>query len=106
DLNKVVLTQPKDVEALLLRAECKEANVDMEGALKDLDLAPKAMEGDPTYGADKRKSIEESRARIAQQVFEMNREGDQPIITVIEPHHMGSAAQVSSALAYVKVSGY
>src|SRR5436190_4483704 len=76
DLNKVVLDNPKDVAALLLRAECKEANVDMEGALKDLDLATKAMEGDTTVSADLRKTIEESRTRIAHQVFEMNRESD------------------------------
>jgi len=106
DLNKVLLEQPKDVEALLLRAECKEANVDMEGALKDLGLATKAMEGDPAFGADQRRTIEESRARIAHQVFEMNRESDAPLITVIEPFRVADAAQVSTALAYVKVSGY
>ena len=106
DLNRVVLENPKDVEALLLRAKCKEANVDMEGALKDLDLASKAMEGDASYSVDQRKGIEESRTRIAHQVFEMNREGDAPIITVIEPFRVADAAQVSTALSFVKVSGY
>ncbi len=106
DLNKVLLDNPKDVPALLLRAECKEANVDMEGALKDLDLASKAMEGDATVSADQRRNIEESRTRIAHQVFEMNRESDPPTITVVEPYRMGDVAQVSNSIAFVKVSGH
>ncbi|MEO8588082.1 MAG: hypothetical protein ABI432_01840 [Flavobacteriales bacterium] len=106
DLNKVLLENPKDLQALMLRAECKEANVDMEGALKDLDLASKAMEGDATVSVEQRRNIEESRARIAHQVFEMNRESDPPTITVVEPYRVGDVAQVSTALAYVKVSGH
>lgn len=106
DLNRVVLENPKDVEALLLRAKCKEANVDMEGALKDLDLASKAMEGDASFSVDQRKGIEESRTRIAHQVFEMNRESDPPTITVVEPYRMGDVAQVSNSIAFVKVSGH
>jgi hypothetical protein len=106
DLNKILLENPGDIELLLLRSTCREANLDLEGALKDLELAQKAMEGDATYGADQRRGIEESKARIAKQVFEMNRESDPPGITVVEPFRKGDVAQVSASLAYVKVSGH
>lgn len=106
DLNKILVDDPKDVPELLLRAECKEANLDMEGALKDLETAHKAMEGDATYGPDQRKSIEEARARIAHQVFEMNRESDAPRLTVTEPYSKDSVAQVSASLSHLKVSGH
>jgi tetratricopeptide (TPR) repeat protein len=106
DLNKVLLEHPGDVPLLLLRSACRESNLDLEGALKDLELAQKAMEGDVAYGAEKRKGIEESKVRIAKQVFEMNRESDAPGITVVEPFRKGDVAQVSASLAYVKVSGH
>lgn len=106
DLNRVILEDPKNIPALLLRAEAHEANLDMDGALRDLQLAQKAMEGDPNYGAEQRKKIDDARVRIAQQIYEMNRESDAPGITVIEPFRRGDVAQVSMALAYVKVSGH
>jgi tetratricopeptide (TPR) repeat protein len=106
DLNKILLEYPMDIELLLLRSTCRESNLDLEGALKDLDIAQKAMEGDTTYGVDQRRAIEESKARIAKQVFEMNRESDPPGITVVEPFRKGDVAQVSASLAYVKVSGH
>lgn len=106
DLNKVLLEHPGDVPLLLLRSSCRESNLDLEGALKDLELAQKAMEGDAAYGAEQRRGIEEAKARIAKQVFEMNREGDPPGITVVEPFRKGDVAQVSASLAFVKVSGH
>lgn len=106
DLNKVLLDAPGDIELLLLRSACREANLDLEGALRDLELAQKAMEGDGTYGVSDRKKIDESKTRIAAQVFEMNRETDSPSITVVEPYRQEDVAQVSAALAYVKVSGH
>lgn len=106
DLNKILLENPKDVQVLLLRAECKEANLDMEGALKDLETAQKAMQGDASYGVEDRKKIEDARMRIAHQVFEMNRESDAPRLTVVEPFSKDSVAQVSASLNYLKVSGH
>ena len=106
DLNKILLDNPKDVPVLILRAQGKEANLDMEGALKDLEIAQKAMVGDATYGQEDKRKIDEVRTRIAHQVFEMNRESDVPLITVIEPFRMGDVAQVSNSLAFVKVSGH
>ncbi len=106
DLNRILIEDPKDVEVLLLRAECKEANLDMDGALKDLEHAQKEMEGNTVYTIDDRKRIEESRARIAHQVFEMNRESDTPRLTVVEPFSRDSVAQVSASLLHLKVSGH
>ncbi|MFZ1687436.1 MAG: tetratricopeptide repeat protein [Flavobacteriales bacterium] len=106
DLNKALLITPNDVELLLLRSECKESNLDLDGAVKDLDLARKAMDADTTYGPERRREIETRRARIAKQAFEMNRESDPPVVNVLEPYRTGDAVQVSSALKNVKVSGY
>lgn len=106
DLNHVVLQNPSDLEATLFRSQCREANLDLEGALKDLEHAEKLMEGDASIGVDERRGIAEAKARIAQQVFEMNRESDPPGITVVEPFRRGEVAQVSAALKYVKVSGH
>ena len=106
DLNQLILADAKDTEALRMRAECREANLDLEGALKDLEVVQKNLEQDNALTAEERKTIEASRARIAQQVFEMNRESDAPSITVIEPFHMGEVAQVSGSIAFVKVSGH
>ena len=106
DLNKILLDDPKDVEVMMLRAECKEANLDMEGALKDLENAQKEMQGSTTYSAEARKRIDDARVRIKQQVFEMNRESDAPRLTVVEPYSKDSVAQVSASLAQLKVSGH
>ncbi|MBL8003410.1 MAG: hypothetical protein JNL05_15760 [Flavobacteriales bacterium] len=106
DLNKVLLQQPRNVELLLLRAECREANVDLEGALDDLDAARKAMEGDDTYDADFRRNVQAQRDRVDKQLFELNRESDPPVITVVEPYRRGDVVQVSSVLGMVKVTGH
>jgi tetratricopeptide (TPR) repeat protein len=106
DLNKALLDRPGDVELLMLRAECKEANLDMDGALRDLELAQKAMEQDGKFSAEAKKGLEASRDRIAKQVFEMNRESDPPIISVLEPYRRNDVYQVSSSIDHVKVSGY
>lgn len=106
DLNKILLDNPKDVEVLLLRAECKESNLDMDGALKDLENAQKEMHGNSAFTLDDRKRIDEARVRIAKQVFEMNRESDAPRLTVVEPFSRDSVAQVSASLAHLKVSGH
>lgn len=47
DLNKLLLASPDNVSFLLLRAECREANLDLDGAAKDLGLAEKQMKGIP-----------------------------------------------------------
>lgn len=106
DLNRIVLADARDTEALLLRAECREANVDLDGALKDLDAAQKAMEADGRLSADARKDLEAARARIATLIFEQNRESDPPAITVVRPFRIGDVAKVSSTEAAVEVSGY
>lgn len=106
DLNRILLEDPKDMGALLLRAECKEANLDMEGALKDLETAQKRMQAEPALGKEDHARIEESRARIAHQVFEMNRESDAPRLTVVDPYSRDSVAQVSASLSHLKVSGH
>jgi hypothetical protein len=106
DLNKILLDDPKDLEGLLLRAECKEANLDMEGALKDLENAQKEMEVIAGYGSEERRRIDEARVRIKQQVFEMNREADPPRLTIVEPYSKDSVAQVSASLSHLKVSGH
>lgn len=106
DLNRLILADAKDTQALRLRAECREANLDLEGALKDLDALQKNLDQDNAFSAEERKSIETARARIAQQMFEMNRESDAPAITVIEPFRLADVAQVSSSIAFVKVSGH
>ncbi|MBP7407450.1 MAG: hypothetical protein KA941_01705 [Flavobacteriales bacterium] len=106
DLNQVILADAKDTEALQLRADCREANLDLEGALKDLEAMQKVLEQGDAFSAEQRRVIETSRTRIAQQVFEMNRESDAPSITVIEPFRLGDVAQVSGSIAFVKVSGH
>jgi tetratricopeptide (TPR) repeat protein len=106
DLNRIVLADPKDAHALLLRAECKEANVDLEGALKDIDAAQKAMETDGAISSEKRGELESARARITALIFEQNREADAPAITVVKPFRVGDVAKVSSSEGVVEVSGY
>ncbi len=106
DLNKVLLKDAQNVELLLLRAECKEANVDLEGAIADLDAAKKAMEGNDAYDFDARRKVQEQRDRVDKQLFELNRESDPPVITVVDPVHPGGVAQVSSVLSQVKVNGH
>lgn len=106
DLNKVLLKDAQNVDLLLLRAECKEANVDLEGAIADLDAAKKAMEGNDAYDFDDRRKVQEQRDRVDKQLFELNRESDPPVITVVDPVHPGGVAQVSSVLSQVKVNGH
>ncbi len=106
DLNKALLYSPDNAQLLLLRSECKEKNLDLDGAVKDLDLAKKAMGNDADFGPEQRRDIENRRTRIAKQAFEMGRESDAPVINVLEPYRTGNAVQVSSALKQVKVSGY
>ncbi|MCB0794935.1 MAG: tetratricopeptide repeat protein [Flavobacteriales bacterium] len=104
DLNRVLGVQGRDVSALLARADCKEANLDLNGALEDVNLAVKYLKEDPD--PDLLVSAKASQVRLAEQVFEMNREADPPLITVIEPYRTGELVQVSSALEQVKVTGY
>lgn len=106
DLNQVLLANARDTEALLLRAECREANLDLDGALKDIDAAQRALEADGALNADLRAALDGSRARIAKQVFEVNREADPPSITVVRPFRLGDAVKVSGSQAFVEVSGH
>lgn len=106
DLNQLLLSNPADTEAILFRSQCREANLDLEGALKDLQHAEKLMEGNGAFTTAEKASIIEAKDRIAKQVFELNRESDPPGITVVEPFRKGEVAQVSASLSYVKVSGH
>lgn len=106
DLNKALLVGPVDAELHLLRATCREANLDMEGALKDLGTALQLMEQQGAVSSERKRVVEESRKRIDARIFEMNREADAPVITILEPFRKEGRAQVSSSLTYVKVSGY
>ncbi len=106
DLNKLLLQDPDNVRFLLLRAECREANLDLDGAANDLSLASKLMKADAAWTAADLKRVEEAKERVKARVFEMNREGDPPSITVLEPLRKDDVVQVSSALDRVKVSGH
>ncbi len=106
DLNKPLLADPRDLELLLFRAECREANLDLEGAINDLDAAKKVMDGNAAYDADQRRKVQEQRDRVDRQLFEMNRESDPPVITVVDPVHRAGVAQISSVLTRVKVDGH
>lgn len=106
DLNKLLLDAPDNVRFLLLRAECREANLDLDGAATDLGLAEKRMKGNPAYSGADLKAITASKERIQTRVFEMNREADPPVITVVEPLLRNEMVQVSSALTKVKVAGH
>lgn len=107
DLNRLLLQYPDHVGFLRLRAECREANLDLEGAAKDLSVAEKLMKENPdAWTAADLRAIAASKERVQTMVFEMNREGDPPVITVVEPMKRGDLVQVSSALAQVKVVGH
>jgi tetratricopeptide (TPR) repeat protein len=106
DLNRIILDDPTSVADLLLRAQNREANLNMEGALKDLSLAQRAMQDKGTYEAADFARLDETRTRIAAQVFEMNRESDPPRLTVVEPFSEDGVAKVSASLNYLKVSGH
>ncbi|MBL7980294.1 MAG: caspase family protein [Flavobacteriales bacterium] len=106
DLNKPLLADPRDMELLLFRAECREANLDLEGAINDLDAAKRIMDGNAAYDADFRRKVQEQRDRVDRQLFEMNRESDPPVITIVDPVHRGGVAQISSVLTRVKVDGH
>lgn len=107
DLNKLLLQYPDNVRFLLLRAECREANLDLDGAAKDLGLAEKQMKDHPAqWTSADLKAVGESKERVQARVFEMNREADPPVITVVEPMRKADVVQVSSALPMVKVAGH
>lgn len=106
DLNRALLEEPNNAELLMVRAQCKEANLDMDGALHDLSLAQKAMEHSNAFTDKAKQDLQISRDRIARQVYEMNREEDVPLISVLEPFRRNDVAQISASLDHVKVSGY
>lgn len=107
DLNRLLLQSPDNVRFLLLRAECREANLDLDGAARDLGQAEKQMKDHPAeWTAEDLKAITVSKERVQTLVFEMNREADPPVITVVEPLRKDDVVQVSSALAKVKVAGH
>ncbi|MBK8338736.1 MAG: tetratricopeptide repeat protein [Flavobacteriales bacterium] len=106
DLNRVLQERPKDVSALLLRSKCREANVDLEGAIADMDAAQKILNEDPATNAGALQDLKERRQKAADALFEMNRESDPPIITVEEPYRSGDKVQVSAVLDRVKVTGH
>ncbi|MBK7383171.1 MAG: tetratricopeptide repeat protein [Flavobacteriales bacterium] len=106
DVNQLVLADMKDTEALQLRADLRESNLDLEGALKDLESLQKELVAAGTFSGDHQQLIEGSRKRIALQVYEMNRESDAPSITIIKPFHVADIAQVSNSIRFVEVSGH
>ncbi len=106
DLNRVLLGNARDSEALLLRAECRESDLDLEGALKDIDAAQKVLDAEGRLTSEQRSGFDGSRARIAGQLFEMNREQDPPSITVVRPFRSGDGVKVGSSQAFVEVSGH
>ena len=107
DLNRVLAERAEDRDALVQRSACREANLDLDGALADLKLAAKLAEKDPEATREEKRSLAEARDRIGQRVYELGREADPPRITVLEPFRTeGDVVQVSSSLNYVKVSGY
>ncbi len=106
DLNRALLDAPTDPDLLILRSECREANLDMEGALSDRDLARKYLEGSDRYTEEARREMEIARERIGKRIYEMNREEDAPLITVLEPFSLNEVAQISSSIDNVKVSGH
>jgi tetratricopeptide (TPR) repeat protein len=107
DLNRLLLQSPDNVRFLLLRAECREANLDLDGAARDLGQAEKQMKDHPAeWTAEDLKAITVSKERVQMLVFEMNREADPPVITVVEPLRKDDVVQVSSALTKVKVAGH
>jgi tetratricopeptide (TPR) repeat protein len=108
DLNKVLSTDPTNVPLLLFRAECREANLDLEGAKKDLESAEKAMALDTTFTAEDRRKISEQRTALAKRIFEENRESDPPSITVVEPYRRQESpvVMVGAELLRVKVTGH
>ncbi|MCO6482556.1 MAG: hypothetical protein J5I62_07170 [Flavobacteriales bacterium] len=107
DLNKLLLQYPDHVGFLRLRAECREANLDLDGAAKDLGVAEKLMKDHPDrWTTADLKAIGTDKERVQMRVFEMNREGDPPMITVVEPLRHDDVVRVSSALAQVRVAGH
>ncbi len=107
DLNKLLLNDPKNTQALLLRSECKESNVDLEGARKDLETAQRNAEGDAAFTAEDRRSFIERKAKLDQMIFEQNRESDPPVMTIVDPHRKGGdVVQIGSSLQQVKVTGH
>lgn len=106
DLNKVLVHNPKDSRAMLLRAGCRESNLDLEGAKKDIEAALRLSEADARLTAEDRKKLTERSHELDRRIFELNRESDPPYITVVEPYRKENVVQVSGALAQVKVTGH
>lgn len=108
DLNKVLSADPTNIAVLLFRAECREANLDLEGAQKDLDAAERAMATDTAYTADDRRKVSTQREELDKRIFEENRESDPPSITVVEPYRRQESpvVMVGAELLRVKVTGH
>ncbi len=108
DLNKVLSEDPTNVSMLVYRAQCREANLDLGGAKKDLESAEKLMASDTTYTAEARRGIVEQRAALGKRIFEENRESDPPSITVVEPYRRQESpvVMVGAELLRVKVTGH
>ncbi len=106
DLNNILKDQPKDVDALMMRATCREASVDLKAALYDLDAAAKALPEGINADGYTAQDIKEQRKRVADALFELNREEDPPTITLDEPSLEGGVVRVSNALNKVRVAGH
>ncbi len=108
DLNKVLSADPANIAVLLLRAECREANMDLEGARKDLDAAERSMVADTVYSADDRRKVATQRDELDKRIFAENRESDPPSITVVEPYRRQESpvVMVGAELLRVKVTGH
>ena len=106
DLNVVLLHKPKDAPTILLRSECREANLDLEGAKRDLEAVIKTLDEEGTSSAEDRRKLLDRKTDLDARIFEMNRESDPPYITVVDPSRKDDVVQVSSALAQVKVTGH
>jgi tetratricopeptide (TPR) repeat protein len=108
DLNKVLSAEPANVSLLLFRAECREANLDLEGAKKDLDAAERFMATDTMYTAEDRRKVGDQRDALDKRIFEENRESDPPSITVVEPYRRQESpvVMVGAELLRVKVTGH
>lgn len=107
DLNKALKQAPEDLKALELRVDCKEANVDPEGARRDLEQLIKALDADTGGDPLRKRALQERKVHLDGQIFEMNRESDPPVITVVEPKRKsGDVVQVGAGLAQVKVTGH
>ena len=106
DLNRALLDAPADPDLYILRSRCREANLDLDGALADLDHAQKYLEQNKAFTEPVKLEMSIARERIGKQIYELNREEDVPLITVLEPFSINESAQISSTIHSVKVSGH